>query len=80
MSLIVHVAGEPDGKIQKCSRCPLILTDYRNAMGVGKDGGPWSPGFWEPGVEVVVANGGMKFVRDENLKTDLEIPCNASIH
>lgn len=35
----IHKAGEPDGLIQKCELCGLVLQDYTNVLGVGE----WRP-------------------------------------
>lgn len=43
---IEHVAAEPNGLIQHCGRCNLIVQDYRNAMIEGKDR---SPAWWAIG-------------------------------
>lgn len=75
--MIVHLADDPDGPIQKCSRCGYVLTDYTDAVGPVGD---WSPGFWEPGVEITVM--GTEPVRYLTAGTPSEIarPCNEALH
>jgi hypothetical protein len=43
LRIITHDAAEPEGLVQKCKDCGEVLTDYTNAMGVGK----WSPCWWK---------------------------------
>ena len=45
---VCHLAAEPQDLVQKCSRCGYVLTDYRNAMGIGK----WEPCWWAGEVTV----------------------------
>lgn len=52
--ITIHYAGQPDGQIQRCSRCGYILTDYRNAAGVGE----WHPSWWKG--PVIVEDGNPK--------------------
>lgn len=39
---IVHRAAEPDGLVQKCADCGVVLCNYVNALGIGT----WSPHWW----------------------------------
>lgn len=42
---IVHIAGVPDGQIQRCIRCSGVLIDSTGAMSMGGEGiRPWPPG------------------------------------
>lgn len=34
---VVHQAGEPDGLVQRCSRCGYVITDNRNVMVLESD-------------------------------------------
>lgn len=43
---VIHTAGKPDGLIQRCKRCGVVLSDYINAQGVGD----WSPAWWDGNV------------------------------
>lgn len=63
---VVHIAGEPDGLIQKCSRCGAVLIDARGAMVMG--GG--SIGCWQPGGFVGVTEG--------NPQQSVAMQCDAS--
>lgn len=68
---VVHIAGEPEGLIQKCSRCGYILADYRNAMGAGD----WCQSWWAwPHGAVTVEMGNP--IRSEAGAQPGAIPCN----
>lgn len=45
---VIHEAGIPDGLVQKCTRCGLVLQDYTNAQSVGE----WHPVWWSGNVGV----------------------------
>jgi len=44
----VHLAGAPEGLVQRCQLCQRVLVDYRGAMSPGE----WSPHWWHGSVEV----------------------------
>ena len=50
LDVVVHLAGEPEGLVQKCSRCGYVLLDLNGAMFCGGGDGP---GWWEGPVEVI---------------------------
>lgn len=51
----VHVAGKPEGLIQRCTRCRSKIK-----------GAPWRPGsYWETGALVSSHRGGMRVVTEE---------------
>ena len=66
---VLHLAGEPEGLVQKCSRCGYVLSDYNNAMGVGA----WSPSWWEG--EITVWEGNPTHLQAG--RHDNAIECNA---
>ncbi len=49
---VIHEAGEPMGLVQKCIRCGMILSDYRNMVSAG----PWSPSWWQGTVTIYPSN------------------------
>lgn len=46
--IVIHLAGKPDGLVQKCVRCGHVLQDYTNAQSVGD----WKPVWWSGNVVV----------------------------
>jgi hypothetical protein len=74
--MIVHLAGDIDGRIQKCTRCGYVLMDYTDAAGPVGD---WSPGFWEPGVEVSVLGTNRRALTDGRAG-DIARACNEMLH
>jgi hypothetical protein len=47
----IHVAADPIGPNQLCSRCGETLIDYLNSAGVGP---VWSPSWWRTGAFIGV--------------------------
>jgi len=45
---IEHMAKEPEGLTQACSRCGVLISDNRNVM-IQSDDGDYSPVFWRVG-------------------------------
>lgn len=45
MTTVVHIASEPIGTIQKCSRCGKFLIDCEGAMSIDGQG----MAYWNPG-------------------------------
>jgi hypothetical protein len=44
--MIIHTAGAPEGLVQRCARCGVVLQDYTNTQGVGD----WRPVWWDGNV------------------------------
>ncbi len=68
MNAVVHIAGQVEAGIQLCSRCGLVLVDWRGAMST--DG---RMSFWAVGRMVATA-GHCWCVRTGTLEEN-EIPC-----
>jgi hypothetical protein len=54
--LVIHVAGEPIGNVQRCSRCGAILLDYTDAKIIASTGR--TPRWWTGNVFVTTEESG----------------------
>ena len=71
---ILHMAAEPDGLVQKCSRCGYMLADNRNVMVLSSDDS--GPGFWQEGPVTVWPGNPTQLAAGGH---DNAIPCDARI-
>lgn len=58
--MMVHQAGAMNGLVQPCSRCGVVLLDYRNTYGIGD----WKASGFQEGALVEVAGGYKGVLRD----------------
>lgn len=71
---IIHIAGPPEGNIQKCARCGAVLVDYTNAMVPGD--GPTTFLAWEEGAFMTVTDGFP--ICSQAGRADFAVDCNAA--
>lgn len=71
---IVHIAGEPEGSIQRCARCQEILIDLRGTMALnGRHPGNWKPTAF---VGVIRGNPTCSFLMDRDAIESDEMRCD----
>lgn len=72
--VIVHIAGEPDGIMQHCARCPEILIDLQGAMVLNGH----NPAWWRTAafVGVVKGNPTCSFLMDRDALEADELRCD----
>lgn len=74
ITLTQHVAGEPQGLVQRCARCGVILIDHTNTM--APEG--TTARYWQPGPVVQINNFGWVQGEDEDAAECGRLPAGAN--